>query len=259
MSVDALRPTSSEVLAVHGLPGLAVAVTDRDGLVASETFGLANLDAGTPVTTGDVLRDRLDRQDVHGDRPAPAARGGPRSTSTRPSRATSPGSRCAPTHAPITIHHLLTHTSGLMVGAELSANSRFDVWALREIETGFAPGSALPLLERRLPGPRLRRRGADRDRRTRRSCGTRILEPLGLEATDPAVTSDGRRRLAVAYERLYDDRPARPADPWVPATWLETGTGDGSPAAAIGGSRRVPARSPEPRRRPARGGARSSS
>ena len=56
-------------------------------------------------------------------------------------------------HAPITIRHLLTHTSGLMVGADLSSNSRYDVWALRETEAGFAPGEPLPLLERRATGP----------------------------------------------------------------------------------------------------------
>ena len=36
---------------MQSLPGLALAVTDRDGLIASETFGHANLDAGTPVTS----------------------------------------------------------------------------------------------------------------------------------------------------------------------------------------------------------------
>jgi hypothetical protein len=45
VSVEALRAHVEEVLAVQGFPGFSVAVTDREGIVASETFGLANLDA----------------------------------------------------------------------------------------------------------------------------------------------------------------------------------------------------------------------
>ena len=61
----------------------------------------------------------------------------------------------------------------------------------------------------------------------------RILEPLGLSSTDPAIANEGRARLAVGYEPLYDDRPARRGDPWVPAAWLETGTGDGALAGTM--------------------------
>lgn len=231
MSVEALRTHVDEVLAVQGLPGLAVAVTDRDGIVASETFGLANLDAGTPVTRetyfeiGSIGKTftAIALLQLHEEG---------RLGLDEPLTRYLPWFEVRSTHAPITIHHLLTHTSGLMVGAELSASSRYDVWALRESETGFAPGTrylysnvgfrALGFVVEELTGMPYAEVLRDR-----------ILEPLGLEATDPAVTSDGRRRLAVAYERLYDDRPARRSDPWAPAPWLETGTGDGSPAAAI--------------------------
>jgi hypothetical protein len=113
------------------------------------------------------------------------------------------------------------------MGSDASADSRFDVWALRETETGFAPGEhfhysnvgyrTLGYLLEELTGrpyPELVRE--------------RILEPLGMAATDPAVTGETRRRLAVGHERWYDDRPHRRDDPWVPAPWLETSTADGS-------------------------------
>ena len=45
MAVEALRAYVEELLALQGFPGLALAVTNRDTLVASESFGLANLDA----------------------------------------------------------------------------------------------------------------------------------------------------------------------------------------------------------------------
>ncbi len=119
-----------------------------------------------------------------------------------------------------------------MLGADMSSNSRFDVWALRETETGCAPGTrylysnvgyrALGFVVEAVTGlpyaEALRRR---------------VLRPLGLESTDPDITNEGRHRLAIGYERRYDDRPARRTDPWEPAPWLETGTGDGSLAGTM--------------------------
>lgn len=231
MSIEALRAYVEELLAVQGFPGLSLAVTDREGLVASETFGLANVDAGTPVTsetyfelgsigktfTAITVLQLYEEGQLDLDEPL-----------TRHL----PWFAVRSEHAPITIRHLLTHSSGLMTGAELSASSRYDVWALRETETGFPPGTrylysnvgyrTLGFVVEELTG-----------KPYAEVLRQRVLEPLALEATDPAVTSGGRHRLAVAYERCYDDRPARRTDPWVPATWLETGTGDGSPAATM--------------------------
>ena len=56
----------------------------------------------------------------------------------------------------------------------------------------------------------------------------RILDPLEMSATEPAITHDIRARLAVGYEYLHDDRLSHPDAPLAPATWLETETADGS-------------------------------
>jgi len=179
MSTEALRSYVEDVLEAQGFPGFAVAVTDRDRLVASEVFGYANLDARTPVSRGTyfelgsigktftaVVFLQLREEGLIGlDEPV---------TSYLPWFEARSG------HAPITIHHLLTHSSGLMIGADQSGSSRFDVWALRETETGFPPGTrylysnigyrTLGLVVEEvtgLPYPEAPRR--------------RILEPLGLE------------------------------------------------------------------------------
>ena len=208
-----------------------MAVTDREGLVASEAFGLASLEAGKPVTRGTyfehgsigktftaviVLQLREEGQ-VDLDEPL-----------TR----YLPWFEVRSEHAPITVRHVLTHSSGLMVGADVSANSRFDVWALRESEVGFAPGSrylysnvgfrTLGYIVEELTG-----------KPYSQVVRERVLGPLRLEATDPAITNEGRHRLAVGYARRFDDRPARRTDPWVPAPWLETATGDGSVAGTM--------------------------
>ena len=231
MSVEALRAYVEETLVVEGFPGLSVAVTDRSEIVASETFGLANVDAGVPVSretyfelgsigktfTAILLLQLHEEGSVDLDEPVVRFL---------------PWFEVRSEHGPITIRHLMTHSSGLMTGADLSASSRYDVWALRETEVGFTPGTrylysnvgyrALGFVIEDLTGLPY----ADVLRE-------RILEPLGLESTDPAITSEGRGRLAVAYERLHDDRPARRTDPWVPAPWLETATGDGSQAGTM--------------------------
>ena len=231
MSVEVLRAYVEELLDVQGFPGFAVAVTDRERIVASETFRLANLAAGTPVTretyfelgsigkTFTALAVLQLHEEGRLELQAPLTR-------------YLPWFEVRSEHAPITIHHLLTHTSGLMIGADMSSNSRYDVWALRKTEVGFAPGSrylysnvgyrALGFVVEELTG-----------KPYAEVLRERILEPLGLQSTDPAITNDGRFRLAVGYERLHDDRPARRTDPWVPAPWLETATGDGAQAATI--------------------------
>jgi CubicO group peptidase (beta-lactamase class C family) len=135
--------------------------------------------------------------------------------------------------APIAIEHLLLHSAGLIRGTEVTADSRFDVWALRDTQTGFAPGErhyysnvgyrtlgyALETAAG-VPYPELLR--------------TRILDPIGLEQTVPEITVDIRDRMAIGYDRLHDDRTPSPDDPLYPAAWLETGTADGCLAATAG-------------------------
>jgi CubicO group peptidase (beta-lactamase class C family) len=133
-------------------------------------------------------------------------------------------------HGPITVEHLLMHTSGLIRGADMTADSRFDVWALRETAVGFAPGERFYYsnIGYRTLGYALEAvAGVDYPQLLRQM----ILEPFGLENTEPAITVAVRGRMAVGYDRLHDERTPSPDDPLVPAPWVETGTADGSLAA----------------------------
>jgi CubicO group peptidase (beta-lactamase class C family) len=225
VSVDALRAYVEELLAVSGLPGLSLAVTDREGLVASETFGHANLDAGTPMRhetyleigsigktfTAVVLLQLREEGLVSLDDPITHHL---------------PWFQVRSEHEPITLHHLLTHTAGILTGDALSGDSRFDVWALRETDTGFAPGTHF-----HYSNVGYRALGYVIEELTRLpyadALQERILDPAGLRATDPALTNETRGRLAVGYERWYDDRPPRRDDRWAPAPWVDTATGEG--------------------------------
>jgi Beta-lactamase len=130
----------------------------------------------------------------------------------------------------IRIEHLLTHSAGLIRGADMTADSRFDVWALRDTETGFAPGERFYYsnVGYRILGYALE---AATGERYRDLLTTRILAPLGLEHTEPEITAAIRERMAAGYDRLHDDRTPSPDDPLYPAAWLETGTADGCLAA----------------------------
>ncbi len=213
----------------HKTPGLIVALTDRERALHISAHGLADVAAGVPVTpetlfeigsisksfTAIALLQLVQAGGV--DLQAPVTR-------------YLPWFHVPSQHEPIALHHLLSHTAGLINGSEASAEARFEVWALRETETGSRPGSrfyysnvgykVVGLVLEALLG---------------RSYGEiiqeRILRPLGMTSTEPTITHKTRPRLAVGYTTLYDDRPPHPSQRLVPATWLETGTADGSIAA----------------------------
>ena len=228
MPAEALRAYVEELLELRGLPGLSLAITDRDGIVASESFGYADLPARTPVApttlfeigsigktfTSVALLQLREEGLVDLDGPVTAYL---------------PWFEVRSEHEPITLHHLLTHTAGIVEGPDLSSDSRFDVWALRESETGPPPG-----VHFHYSNVGYRILGCVLEDVTGKPYAEivreRILDPLGLAAAEPVITSETRKRLAVGYERWYDDRPPRRRDPMVPAPWVETTTGDGAQA-----------------------------
>ena len=209
-------------------PGLTVGLTDRDGTLLIRTYGFANLASRQPVTpdtlfeigsigktftavaTLQLVDER--RIDLH----APVARYLPWFAVPQPAG-----------HTPITIAHLLSHTSGIVAGIDGTPEAAFQVWSLRDLPTRSAPGErfhysnvgykALGLVLEAVEG-----------RPYREIIRDRVLDPLEMSSTEPAVTHDIRARLAVGYEYLHDDRFSHPDAPLAPATWLETETADGS-------------------------------
>ncbi len=128
---------------------------------------------------------------------------------------------------PITMHHLLTHSSGLPMGTEASADDRFSAWTLRLLEPGFPPGTRFHYSNDAYKVAGLiveRAAGAGLPELLRR----RIFAPLGMKATEGAITNETRTDLATGYQTLYDDRPPQERHPLVPATWINSASGDGS-------------------------------
>ena len=133
--------------------------------------------------------------------------------------------------AGITVHHLLSHTGGIICSLGDPPSPATEVLALAE--TARAPAGsgfwysnvgyqALGCLLERLTGEPF----ADTYRRE-------IIEPLGLAHTEPLTTIAVRPRLAVGHEPYDDTRPWRLGDPLGPATWVEYRGGDGSVCASV--------------------------
>ncbi len=208
------------------IPGMAVALTDREKLLWVSTYGFADVAAQVPVTAdtlfeiGSIGKSFTSiallqlREEGLLDLHEPVIR-------------YLPWFHVQSRYEPITLHHLMSHTAGIIRGAEFSTEGRYEVWALRETEATVPPGSwfhysntgykALGIILEDLLGQPY----GDIIR-------ARVLEPLEMIASDPVITHETRKRLAVGYSAFYDDRPLARGGALAPAPWLETGTGDGS-------------------------------
>ena len=204
---------------------MAVALTDHEKLLRVSTYGFADVAARTPVTPeslfeiGSIGKSFTniallqEREAGRLDLNAPITR-------------YLPWFQVQSEYEPITTHHLMSHTAGLITGTELAPHGRYESWALRNTKTSSPPGErfhysnigykTLGFLLEDLLG-----------RRYEDIIKSRILDPLGMTATHPVITFETRERAAVAYRCFYDDRPEHPSYPLVPALWGEYGAGDG--------------------------------
>lgn len=127
----------------------------------------------------------------------------------------------------IAIRHLLSHTGGITSGVDATPEDAFQVWSLRSMKPGSAPGQrfqysnvgykALGLVLEAVSGVRYTE-----------LIRQRVLAPLGMNQTEPCIANGMRHKLAVGHCPARDDRPYKPGYPLAPATWLETATADGS-------------------------------
>lgn len=129
-------------------------------------------------------------------------------------------------YEPITTHHLLGHTAGIINGTETSDDALGEVYGLRDTVTGSPPGTFFHYSN---AGYKLL--GLVLEHVTGRSYADllqeQIFDPLGLTDTYPAVVHGLRPKMAVGYVPLYTDRPPPIDHPIVPANWLETGNAAG--------------------------------
>jgi len=214
------------------IPGMAIAVTDREHTLKASGYGLSDIASRVEVTPETVFEigslgkpftviPLLQLRDEGAlDLEAPVAR-------------YLPWFEVQSRYAPITLHHLLNHTSGLVRGTDLAPHGLYESWALRELKTNCPPGEffwysnvgykTLGFLLERLCGQSL----PDVIR-------SRVLEPLGMSHTYPATLLGMQGKTATGYTSIYDDRPEHPSHRLVSAIWAEYAAGDGAQASTVG-------------------------
>lgn len=129
---------------------------------------------------------------------------------------------------PITLAHLLGHRAGITSGiGEGTPEATVQAWALRDLPAGSLPGTRFHYSNLGYKVLGLVIEAVD-GRPYPDALRDRVLEPLGMTSSEPAIRSADRARYAVGHARAADDRIGHPGIPLVPATWLETDTADGS-------------------------------
>lgn len=213
-------------LPVSHAGGLALAVTDRDEILGVVVRGFADVASGAPVRPetrfqiGSISKSFASivvLQEVE-------AGGIDLHVSVNDLL---PWLALPEPFGPITLHHLLQHTSGLAAGTEDAPTGPGALWRLRDLPPTFAPGERFwysndgykivgAVLEHvtGMPIHDLLRE--------------RILAPLGMSATEAAITDAVRTEQATGYAPIYTDRPPQLHHPLAPATWIESNTADGS-------------------------------
>jgi CubicO group peptidase (beta-lactamase class C family) len=212
------------------VPGGVLAVVSRDGLLDQAAWGRADVAAGTvmhtdhrfeigsisKVTTALLVHRLVEDGSVDLDRPVTEL---------------VPWLSFGEPAAPVTARHLLSHTGGLVLGADAVPGEAAQLWGMRSLVRSGTPGErfhysnlgymALGALASSVCGAALPELVADR-----------VLEPIGMGTALPTVRHDSRAGMAVGHWPLHDDRPWVPGDPVTAATWFEVGSADGNVAAS---------------------------
>jgi CubicO group peptidase (beta-lactamase class C family) len=206
-----------------GLPGMTVAIADRKGLLRASQYGFADLKTQTRPTPQTLFEIGSISKSFVAIATMQLVEEG-KLDLQKPVKDYLPWLKIESSFAPITTHHLLSHTSGLS-GVPLLMRV-----AATTLRTGFAPGSnwvysnigyvllgfLLETLDQRPLSEVLRRR---------------VLSPIGMTMSEPAITNSIRGRVAIGYNALYPDRPFPLKGQLAEAPWVEVPEGAGSVAA----------------------------
>jgi CubicO group peptidase (beta-lactamase class C family) len=216
----------AQEMQAEGTPGLALALTNRDGLLRVATYGFADIKTRAPVTPqtrfeiGSISKSftAISLLQLHDE-----GRFDPKA----PVSKYLPWFSIRSKYTPVTSHDLLSHSGGLPRDRDDIPSSLYQAIAVRERETGYAPGAkfAYSNIDYQILSYLLE---SIEGKPYAEIIQKRLLDPLGMTSSAAQLTSATRSILATGYVPLYDDRPSRRSDPLVEGTWGEYGAGDGS-------------------------------
>lgn len=224
-SFEPLDQCLTRRMQLSGTPALVTALTDRFDTVRLSAYGFADLDSKSPVQVDSLFGIGSIGKSFTALAVLQAYEAGLLDLYT-PITHYLPWFQVRSSYRPITLHHLLTHSSGLLSGSEFSPDPRAAVYALRDYELGFEPGTHFYYSDEgyKLAGLILE---AVTQKTYAELLWLGILEPLGMHSTYAYTTNDLRSRAAIGYRYIFDDRPGHPSQRLVPADWVETNSADG--------------------------------
>ncbi|MDQ1123477.1 serine hydrolase domain-containing protein [Microbacterium trichothecenolyticum] len=214
---------------VWAVPGVAVAVTDDQGIVWQHVHGFADLARGAPLTADHLLQIGSISKVATAMLVLRAADEGLLGLDQPVSEALPwlPEALRGPS---LTLRRLLSHTAGLVGSVDALPDEGAQLLSFRGTctpgETFRYSNVGYLLLGQAVaravgtPFPEALRRG--------------VLTPSGMRSSPPSVSYDDRDRYAVGCEPARADLPWTPGDALVPAPFFETTAGDGSIAATLG-------------------------
>jgi len=223
---DRIGATAEHHLEASHAAGLALAVTDREEVLGVVCRGLAEVAANKPVRPetrfqiGSISKSfaslialqevAAGRLDLHVS-----------------VNELLPWLGLPEPFGPITLDHLMTHTSGLLVGTEDAPTGPGALHRVRMNPPTTAPGERWLYSNDgwKIVGACLEEVTVQPIHEALRE---RVLGPLGMQRTAAAIVDAEYEDMAVGYEPLYGDRPVQLRHPLVPAHRITSNTADGS-------------------------------
>jgi len=224
-AIHRLSTTIERNIKALNLPGLAIGVTNRERLLFAGEYGWSNREAQTPVTPdtlfqiGSISKSFTSMVFLQLQEEGVLEINDPVSKYL-------PWFEVQSEFSPITLRHLLSHTAGIIRDSDITPAPQPEAWFLRYTHATAPPGEMFLysnngykvlglVLEAVLKQP------------IAQILRDRVLQRLGMQASEAAITHNLRARLATGYDAYYDDRPLPRGGRLAPATWFEYNAADG--------------------------------
>jgi len=213
-------------------PGIAIGLTHREQILHVGSYGFSNLEAKLPVTPHTLFQIGSISKSFTSSILLQLQEQGLLDIND-PVTKYLPWFEIQSKYDPITLRHLMSHTAGIITGSDSTVSAYTEAWQLRYTKATAPPGEMFHYSNSgyKILGLVLE---TVLEQDISSILRERILEPLDMTSSLPAIRTSDRQRMAVGYAPYHDDRPLSPGGLLAPATWIESDTADGSICSTAG-------------------------
>ena len=225
-AIERLSDFIEQRLTTLNAPGIAIGVTTCERIYHANYWGFSNQETNTPVYPKTLFQIGSISKSFASIALLKLQEDGLVQLDD-PLRLYLPWFEIQTQYAPITLRHLLSHTAGIVTGADESISAFTEAWSLRHTRTSAPPGEFFHYSN---SGYKIL--GLVLENVLKKDLASILREylftPLGMSESLPDIRTQDRHRLATGYEPYYNDRPLPPGGKLAPARWFESNTADGS-------------------------------